>query len=508
MKVIIVCICLWICVLLDGSKSPSRTVARSSRLFQHSAASSKLVLEEYQADNDQLLNRFLIEQSPTEANWIVQEVTSSSSVDTLSSAASPQSTARRQQTISKLLQNTFLPIGYPKSVPDEYTSYQGWNLLQDLCSYLRGVMSTRALLQGMGVGRADITAYQATIQWIFRDGASLLGSLLFTSLTSYNFGQNVKMWRIFADSINNVGITLDLIAPLLPRPWFLPIVCLGSVCKALCGVAAGATGAVINTHFGQLQNNLADVMAKNNAQHNIITLLGLMASIKFATVADKLPGAFTYTSYTILTILHMFSNYRAMKILALKTLNRSRLSILIDQFLTMPSIKTAILQKEVVSNDKAILSEAEAWLKDEGKLKFTPKFVATKEVVLPTFFRPKRSHIQLLTSLSALLKPSSRQPFSDVLQRHDDKYIILPAVENVNVFLMKDASLKDVTKAFFQATLLQSLHPNCVTRSTVLTELLFPMFWQDCVTKNDWQVSDNTIGLLREPDSSYVRISK
>jgi len=63
-----------------------------------------------------------------------------------------------------LLKSIFLPIGYPKTVPPEYFRFQCWNLLQDFCSYLRGIMSTQAILQGMGVGRNDITAIQATIQ--------------------------------------------------------------------------------------------------------------------------------------------------------------------------------------------------------------------------------------------------------------------------------------------------------------------------------------------------------
>ena len=94
--------------------------------------------------------------------------------------------------IGLLLSRIFLPIGYPNSVPSEYTRFQTWNIIQDACSYLRGIMATRAVLAGMGVGDASVTAIQATVQWILRDGASMLGGLLFTSLSSANFGQNVK----------------------------------------------------------------------------------------------------------------------------------------------------------------------------------------------------------------------------------------------------------------------------------------------------------------------------
>jgi hypothetical protein len=107
----------------------------------------------------------------------------------------------------------------------------------------------------------DITPIQASMQWLFRDGASMIGGLLFATLSSANFGQNVKQWRLFADYINNVGITLDMIAPLFDN-MFLPIICIASVCKALCGVAAGATGAVISEHWGSING------INNNNQYN------------------------------------------------------------------------------------------------------------------------------------------------------------------------------------------------------------------------------------------------
>lgn len=56
--------------------------------------------------------------------------------------------------ISKLAgvaRETFLPVGYPGSVADEYITYQLWDTVQAMCSYLRGVLCTQALLEGIGV---------------------------------------------------------------------------------------------------------------------------------------------------------------------------------------------------------------------------------------------------------------------------------------------------------------------------------------------------------------------
>ncbi|CAM9975352.1 unnamed protein product, partial [Discosporangium mesarthrocarpum] len=160
------------------------------------------------------------------------------------------------------IMSTFLPVGYPDTVSPEYLRFQCWNIVQDLSTYLRGVLATQAVLEGMGVGRAGSSSLAATLQWMARDGASMLGGLLFTSLASGNFGVNVKSWRLFADASNDVGMTLEMVAP----AWgggnrFVELVCLASVFKASCGVAAGATGAAIAEHWA-LEGNIADVGAK------------------------------------------------------------------------------------------------------------------------------------------------------------------------------------------------------------------------------------------------------
>jgi hypothetical protein len=64
------------------------------------------------------------------------------------------------------------------------------------------------------------------------------------------FDSHVKRWRLFADVINDIGLSLDLVAPMFPAHFVL-LVCVASVCKSMCGVAAGATRAVLTAHFGK-----------------------------------------------------------------------------------------------------------------------------------------------------------------------------------------------------------------------------------------------------------------
>eukprot|EP00960_Hanusia_phi_P068690 766910-Hanusia_phi.AAC.1 len=192
--------------------------------------------------------------------------------------------------LKRIMYATFLPSGYPASLPDEYTKYQAYNLLQDLTSNLRGILSTQKILEGMGVGKAGVTSLAATMQWMARDGSSMLGGLLFTAFASSSFGIHIKRWRLFADLINDVALLLDMLAPAYPE-LFLPIICLSSVFKAMCGVSAGACNAAIVQHWatrfgpassccvclqlliGVHRGNIADVGAKTGAQHTIVSVL-------------------------------------------------------------------------------------------------------------------------------------------------------------------------------------------------------------------------------------------
>lgn len=63
----------------------------------------------------------------------------------------------------------FLPIDYPASVTDDYLEFQICDTIQAMCSYLRGLLTTRATLIGAGVGKAEASATSATLQfgWIY-----------------------------------------------------------------------------------------------------------------------------------------------------------------------------------------------------------------------------------------------------------------------------------------------------------------------------------------------------
>ena len=78
-----------------------------------------------------------------------------------------------------LARQVFLPEGYPQSVSKDYLQYQVWDTLQAFASSVSGSLATAAVLGGLGVGDSAATPLAATITWILKDGAGLVGRIVF-----------------------------------------------------------------------------------------------------------------------------------------------------------------------------------------------------------------------------------------------------------------------------------------------------------------------------------------
>ncbi len=68
-------------------------------------------------------------------------------------------------------------------------------------------------------------------------------------------------WRLFADVVNNCGMAIELMSPLVPGA-FLLMASLGSIARSITGLASGATNAALTQHFAR-GSNAADINAKD-----------------------------------------------------------------------------------------------------------------------------------------------------------------------------------------------------------------------------------------------------
>jgi hypothetical protein len=230
---------------------------------------------------------------------------------------------------TSLLSSLFLPNGYPDSVREGYATYQTWSLVQGLANYLRGALAMKELLRGMGVGNAEATATAGAVGWIVRDGTGMAGSLLFSWWAAPDFDRNIRQWKMFADLVNNVGLTLNMLAPLLGRDGFLLATVGGSLFTSMCGVAGGATRASISQWFTK-SGNIADCVAKEGTQQTAVNIIGLIGGLALCNAADNLFAV--WILFIILTVIHSIANTRATSTLRFDAINEHRLTLLFERF--------------------------------------------------------------------------------------------------------------------------------------------------------------------------------
>jgi Vitamin B6 photo-protection and homoeostasis len=281
----------------------------------------------------------------------------------------PSSSAVASSTslLGSVIKSTFLPTGYPDQIPSGYLNYVVHSVLQDVSTQLRSVLATQRILRGVGVGQPHATALSALLQFLLRDGCGMAGSLIFTSVFASQFRNDVKRWRLLADVVLDVGMTLEVAALSVPSQYFVPMICAGNVCKAICGVAAGATGGAIalhwasNPHREQQQrgggrgtpgigpslsasehddadpnraattsrsgtgSDISDIQAKFAAQNTVTGSLGLVAAAWFAKTVSDVDSVRLWGWYAILTFLHLYGNAKCMRLIHLNYLNTERL---------------------------------------------------------------------------------------------------------------------------------------------------------------------------------------
>ncbi|XP_078441846.1 root UVB sensitive protein (Protein of unknown function, DUF647) isoform X2 [Wolffia australiana] len=158
----------------------------------------------------------------------------------------------------------------------------------------------------------------------------MLGGILFTFYQGSNLDSHAKMWRLIADFMNDIGMLMDLISPLWPSA-LIPIVCIGSLSRSFTGVASGATRAALTQHFS-LQNNAADISAKEGSQETVATMVGMALGMLLAQFTRGQPFVIWF-SFLSLTMFHMFANYMAVRCLSLVTLNDERSWLLLKHFM-------------------------------------------------------------------------------------------------------------------------------------------------------------------------------
>ncbi|KAF9078228.1 vitamin B6 photo-protection and homoeostasis-domain-containing protein [Rhodocollybia butyracea] len=243
------------------------------------------------------------------------------------------------------LTRVFLPSGYPRSVSPDYLRYQILNALQAFCSSLTSLLSSRATLEGYGVGDASASATNALLLTVLQD---IFGRLT-TILGAFFFGSSLfpeaKKYRFLADVLNDAATIIDTLSPLLVSLYdtyapsiatslpFLPptvplrvyTLCASASLRALCGIAAGGSKTAITMHFAtplEGTGDAGDLNAKDSSKETILALFGMLIGT-IAVPYLTTPWS-TYTVLFLMVSLHLFINYIAVRGIVLRSMNRQR----------------------------------------------------------------------------------------------------------------------------------------------------------------------------------------
>ncbi|OBT83777.1 hypothetical protein VE02_07450 [Pseudogymnoascus sp. 03VT05] len=239
----------------------------------------------------------------------------------------------RSHSWAKSFMEIFLPAGYPNSVTEDYMEYQIYDSLQAFSSSIAGLIASRAVLEGVGVGDPTASPTTALLLSVLQDSTGRIATILFAARLGLSLEPECKRWRLVADIFNDAAMILDCLSPAFPKPLRVSLLSASAALRALCGVAAGSAKASLSAHFAK-SGNLGELNAKDSSQETIISLLGMLvgtALIPYLTTPLQ-----TWTSLLLLLTIHLTTNYFAVRAVSMRTLNRQRASLLLRPLLSPP----------------------------------------------------------------------------------------------------------------------------------------------------------------------------
>ncbi|XP_063726941.1 RUS family member 1-like [Symsagittifera roscoffensis] len=231
----------------------------------------------------------------------------------------------------QVLSDLFLPQNYPSCVSQDYLEYQVWDSAQALFSSVCGTLAARATFEGLGVGEQSATVSGATYTWMLKMSSGMIGSIVFAYYQSSSLDAHCKQWRLFADILNDLAMTMAIISPLFSPFTFVMLSCLSSLFHALVGVAGSTTRAALRVHQAR-DNNMADVCAKDNSQEQLVNLVGLLLGFLVTSMVDFFGQVFVWSLFVMCTCCHLVCNYYAVKCVTMESLNPSRFQTLVNRF--------------------------------------------------------------------------------------------------------------------------------------------------------------------------------
>lgn len=327
----------------------------------------------------------------------------------------------------------FLPNGYPHSVTPDYTPYQVYDSLQAFTSSIAGLLSSRAVLQSLGMdsgASGSSTATYATLLSIAQSTISNLSSILFADYMSGRINAEVKFYRFLADIFNDTGMLFEIISPMLPEYLKIPVLCFSSALRAMCGVAGGSSKAILSAHFA-VDGNIGELNAKDGSQETLINLLGMWVG---GVVVSRVEGLWaTWCWMIVLLGLHLWFNWLAITSVRLRGLNLQRAGMVFNNLIRDVHLNDV----DSIGKKERVFGRANTVRDDRGNLILTGE--VGSEVADLTKLMGSRKHSG---SKSEILEGNTLQRLLHVFA--EEQYLLwLTAQDRKAIVLFKEGVSRD-----------------------------------------------------------------
>ncbi|KZL77258.1 DUF647 domain-containing protein [Colletotrichum tofieldiae] len=250
--------------------------------------------------------------------------------------------AKRKKLWLQLLE-IFLPDGYPHSVTDDYAAYQIYDSIQAFAGSIAGMISSRAVWEGLGVGDSLASPTGAMLIQVIRESTGRFATIAFAHLFGTSIEAECKAYRLAADVLCDVAMVLDCLSPLFPRGIRFAVLCFSSLLYSASGVAGNASKSSLSGHFAKW-NNLGELNAKDASQETAISLMGMIAGTFVVSLLTD-PKA-TWVTLLFLLGVHLFLNWKGVRAVKSRSLNRQRANIAFSSLFSKDQVLTPHLVSE------------------------------------------------------------------------------------------------------------------------------------------------------------------
>lgn len=300
---------------------------------------------------------------------------------------------------------------------------------------------------------------------------------------------NPKRWRMVAALALDCSTLLEICTPMMGPEWFLPSASLANIGKNVGFLAASASKAAIHqslcmggsfpnassssgcndggidskvkTSFntdGKLRsksainfnNNLGDVTAKAGSQAIVASLVGTALGILLSrTFCSDYGTAGILTGFIVLSTVHQACTYMALKAVPLKSLDRHRLHILLNDYISQ-NYERVVLNKPSLHDQARCLTPIEVSEKEF----FIPLMPPDDSVTWLTVGAPLLEICPLgADQLKSLLVPASGKNSNKNQIPNWENYIIKVNPNNSRVLLtfLDGAVESDLLQGMFHA---------------------------------------------------------